>query len=68
MAFCGRIGGTEMCFTEEKLVSLFIVVVGVIMFARATGIQTKKSQGISSGSAGYEDIVSEVEYVRQFTV
>ena len=57
-----------MCFTEEKLVSLFIVVVGVIMFARATDIQTKKSQGISSGSAGYEDIVSEVEYVRQFTV
>ena len=57
-----------MCFTEEKLVSLFIVVVGVIMFARATDIQTKKCQGISSGSAGYEDIVSEVEYVRQFTV
>ena len=70
IAFCNRIGGSEMCFTKDKLVSLFIVIAGVVMFARATDIQTRKGQGMSSEGLGkgYETIRSEVEYERQFTV
>jgi drug/metabolite transporter (DMT)-like permease len=36
LAFCGRTGGEEMCFTRAKLVSLIIVVGGVVWYGVAT--------------------------------
>ena len=36
VVFCGTIGGSEMCFTTGKLVSLIVVVVGVLVFGKAT--------------------------------
>jgi len=41
--FCGKIGGTEMCFTTGKFVSLIIVVVGVLVFGKATELVEEES-------------------------
>mmetsp|Transcript_2190 Transcript_2190/g.3068 ORF Transcript_2190/g.3068 Transcript_2190/m.3068 type:complete len:407 (+) Transcript_2190:810-2030(+) len=40
--FCGKIGGSEMCFTIDKLLSLIIVVIGVLIFGKATEAMKKK--------------------------
>jgi hypothetical protein len=42
-AYCGRLGGKEMCFTHAKLLSLLIVVGGVIVFGSATEQARKKA-------------------------
>jgi len=39
--FCGKIGGSEMCFTMDKLLSLIIVVIGVLIFGKATEMLKK---------------------------
>lgn len=36
VAYCGRVGGVEMCFSTVKLASLVVVVGGVVLFGRAT--------------------------------
>jgi len=36
LAYCGRVGGQEMCFSHIKLASLVVVVGGVILFGNAT--------------------------------
>jgi drug/metabolite transporter (DMT)-like permease len=44
IAFCGRLGGQEMCFSRFKLISLVVVVSGVTIFGRATQWQHKAEQ------------------------
>ena len=34
--YCGRLGGSEMCFSVWKLASLLVVVTGVMVFGHAT--------------------------------
>ena len=36
IAFCGRLGGDEMCFSRVKFMSLVTVVGGVLLFGKAT--------------------------------
>ena len=36
VAYCGHIGGEEMCFSQLKLASLVVVVGGVFVFGKAT--------------------------------
>jgi len=42
ITFCSRLGGSEMCFTTDKFLSLVVVVAGVILFAKATEHSHKK--------------------------
>ena len=42
LAFCGKRGGPEMCFTKTKLLSLVTVVGGVIGYGLATEDNNKK--------------------------
>ena len=42
LAYCGRMGGEEMCFSLLKFVSLVIVVFGVLLFGKATAQAGKK--------------------------
>ena len=51
LAYCGRTGGEEMCFTIAKFISLVTVVGGVILFGVAT--QQRQKQG---SRPGYERI------------
>ena len=51
LAYCGRTGGEEMCFTIAKFISLVTVVGGVILFGIAT--QQRQKQG---SRPGYERI------------
>ena len=44
LVFCGNIGGTEMCFTTGKLISLLIVVVGVLVFGKATELAVEEKK------------------------
>jgi hypothetical protein len=46
VAYCGRIGGDEMCFTRSKFISLVTVCGGVLGYAFAT--QVTKSAGSRS--------------------
>jgi len=44
--FCGKNGGTEMCFTFDKFVSLVVVLGGVLLYSKATEIEEiKKTEG-----------------------
>jgi drug/metabolite transporter (DMT)-like permease len=36
LAYCGRLGGSEMCFSKFKFISLVTVVGGVVLFGKAT--------------------------------
>lgn len=63
LAFCGRTGGEEMCFTKPKFISLVTVVGGVISYGVATQ-QKHKEQSVGTGAIvasqpvvkGYESI------------
>jgi drug/metabolite transporter (DMT)-like permease len=57
IAFCGRLGGQEMCFSHLKLISLVVVVGGVTLFGRATQWQRQAEQ---IGKLGYASIVDDV--------
>ena len=54
--FCGVVGGKEMCFSFAKLLSLVTVVVGVALFARATGRGGR--YGSRGKNAGYTKLDS----------
>lgn len=51
LAYCGRTGGEEMCFTRAKFMSIVTVVGGVILFGVAT---QQRQKGVSR--PGYERI------------
>ena len=51
--FCGRVGGDEMCFIAQKLISLFTVVSGVSLFGVAT-----EFRHASAAKRGYSQIGS----------
>jgi drug/metabolite transporter (DMT)-like permease len=55
VAYCGRTGGAEMCFSQAKFLSLFTVVGGVIGYAVATQERTKNGSATTHGR-GYERI------------
>ena len=44
LAFCGRYGGTEMCFTRDKMLSLCVVVSGVFLFGKATNANERQGK------------------------
>ena len=46
LAYCGRIGGTEMCFSVQKLESLVIVAAGVLSYGYATTIERSKVDSV----------------------
>lgn len=46
LAFCGRLGGREMCFTVAKFISLVVVVVGVLIFGKATDVMKNGGRDI----------------------
>mmetsp|Transcript_18156 Transcript_18156/g.32433 ORF Transcript_18156/g.32433 Transcript_18156/m.32433 type:complete len:361 (+) Transcript_18156:122-1204(+) len=49
LAFCDRFGGEEMCFTMDKMISLCIVVVGVVLFGKATEIgQSRETSNVGA--------------------
>jgi hypothetical protein len=52
-AYCGRIGGEEMCFTSGKFLSLVIVTGGVVGYGFAT---QKRQQSDRRQQGGYEDV------------
>jgi len=56
IAFCGRFGGDELCFSRIKFISLLTVVGGVLLFGKAT------EQAMSS-SGGYTRIENKEEPV-----
>lgn len=46
IVLCGRIGGSEMCWSQTKLVSLVVVVVGILYYGKSTtSKERKQSQG-----------------------
>ena len=51
--FCGRSGGTEMCFSTTKLASLVTVVGGVIVF----GIYTEKQHQLQRAATDKNEII-----------
>lgn len=56
LVFCGRTGGSEMCFSGVKLFSLGTVIFGILMYAKATERQIEEGQeGIKKGG-GYSRI------------
>lgn len=54
VVYCGRTGGTEMCFTRGKFLSLCTVVGGVIGYGFATS--TREKSGSKGEEHGYERI------------
>eukprot|EP00591_Stephanopyxis_turris_P007021 CAMPEP_0195524450 /NCGR_PEP_ID=MMETSP0794_2-20130614/24281_1 /TAXON_ID=515487 /ORGANISM="Stephanopyxis turris, Strain CCMP 815" /LENGTH=304 /DNA_ID=CAMNT_0040654671 /DNA_START=367 /DNA_END=1281 /DNA_ORIENTATION=+ len=38
LLFCGHIGGAEMCFTAGKMAALVVVIVGLVVYGKATEI------------------------------
>mmetsp|Transcript_21756 Transcript_21756/g.47283 ORF Transcript_21756/g.47283 Transcript_21756/m.47283 type:complete len:360 (-) Transcript_21756:240-1319(-) len=61
LAFCNRIGGTEMCFTWDRMVSLCIVVAGVVLFGKATeimGDDIQENTNDTGSKKGYKRIYS----------
>lgn len=52
MVYCGRLGGSEMCFSIPKFISLVVVVSGVVLFGRATGFKANSRES----RVGYEPI------------
>lgn len=59
-AYCGRVGGNEMCFSLNKLASLMIVVGGVLLF----GIATSNVASGKSATRGYTKKESNVDEVQ----
>lgn len=61
--YCGRLGGTEMCFSTMKLLSLVTVSVGVLGYGFATSTTTKHSPRDRREAYGsiHEDGVIEIE-------
>ena len=39
---CGRIGGSEMCWTQTKLLSLVVVVCGILLYGKSTTSKEEK--------------------------
>ena len=74
IAFCNKMGGEEMCFSYDKMMSLCVVVAGVILFGKATemggdrGVEKVKSS--IADSKGYKRINSlkevEMEATREY--
>ena len=61
VAFCGRTGGDEMCFSNAKFVSLVTVVGGVIWYGTATH-QNSERQRKKADYQSIQDVASiEVE-------
>jgi len=58
IVYCGRLGGSEMCFSIFKFISLVIVVGGVVSFARATEFKSNHHENRSD----YEAIPEIEEY------
>jgi drug/metabolite transporter (DMT)-like permease len=56
LAFCGRFGGDEMCFSRVKFISLLTVIGGVLLFGKAT------EQAINS-NGGYTRIDNKDELI-----
>lgn len=63
VVYCGSMGGSEMCFTYTKFLSLVIVCGGVVIFAMATdGVQRKEKEEdgllsiVGRGRDGYSAI------------
>lgn len=56
VAFCGRFGGDELCFSRVKFISLVTVVGGVLLFGKAT------EQAVNS-NGGYTKIENKEELV-----
>lgn len=59
LAYCGRVGGSEMCYSRIKLASLVIVVGGVLLFGKAT-TNTSISKAEAKGYAKKESSGDEV--------
>jgi hypothetical protein len=51
VAFCGKTGGEEMCFSRTKLMSLLTVCSGVFWYGRAT--QKSKVERLERTNPGY---------------
>ena len=62
LAYCGRYGGSEMCFSESKFASLVTVVCGVTLFGVVTERQHRESgyHVISEESTTAADIIPEI--------
>lgn len=42
VVLCGRIGGSEMCWTQTKLLSLIVVVFGIFYYGKSTTSKERK--------------------------
>lgn len=56
LAYCGRLGGSEMCFSKFKFISLVAVVGGVVLFGKAT-------ERAMNAKAGYTRVENRDELV-----
>lgn len=56
LVFCGRTGGSEMCFNHTKLMSLIIVVGGVLLYTKATEREVDESDYENLG--GYRRVAA----------
>lgn len=58
LAYCGRLGGPEMCFSDAKLMSLVVVVGGVLLFGKATEVTRRRTTESLNSNSGYEEIAN----------
>jgi drug/metabolite transporter (DMT)-like permease len=42
VVLCGRIGGSEMCWSQTKLLSLIVVVIGILWYGKSTTSKAEK--------------------------
>jgi len=54
LIYCGRSGGSEMCFSRMKFVSLIVVVTGVILYGKST--EKRIEEGSKGSVSGYSRI------------
>lgn len=57
IAFCGKLGGQEMCFSKLKLISLVVVVSGVTLFGKATHQRYQEPQSLKQDYLPIEEDV-----------
>jgi hypothetical protein len=55
LAYCGRLGGNEMCFSSTKLASLVVVVGGIILFGKSTAAKKIFREGYSKKESNVEE-------------
>ena len=60
LIYCGRLGGSEMCFSTMKFVSLATVSVGVLWYGSATIETSKHATSAVDYGVNYDSVIDEI--------